>query len=209
MQYILKYVADKIEGEESGVQETTLLGRAEKLMDQADLTGKLNFFFYAGKGTERANLLTYTEAEYQKDYNYELYYLRRCYEENYLYFEDDKQREREIFSVVKNIIWGISPEEAVCIACPEMDTGDFVYYRVTEVPQYQNLYDRLADIFSLKDMFEDVREPLLTLAEVRRMELKKQQKTREDRMNKALFLLSLMGRLMIYVFAVLFESGKK
>ena len=97
-------------------------------------------------------------------------------EENYLYFEDDKQREREKFSVVKNIIWGISPEAAVCIACPEMDTGDFVYYRVTEVPQYQNLYDRLADIFSLKDMFEDVREPLLTLAEVRRMELKNSRK---------------------------------
>lgn len=306
-QYYLKKVSrEKILSRGvSGVQETTLLGLAEKLMDQADLTGKLTFFFYAGKGTERANLLTYIEAEYQKDYNYELYYLRRCYEENYLYFEEDKQREREVFSVVKNIVWGISPEAAVCIVCPEMDTGDFVrtkfsrnfneqylfmyvlllhqkyvlylfltmidtelyedlekleeyrkklykfetdfvYSRVTEVPQYQNLYDRLADIFSLKDMFEDVREPLLTLAEVRRMELEKQQKSREDRMNKALFLLSLMGAfsalvdsheiiemyfgqlwsekavqaaqggctaviilVMIYVFAVLFESGKK
>lgn len=306
-QYYLKKVSrEKILSRDmSGVQETTLLGLAEKLMEQPDLTGKPDFFFYAGKDTERANLLTYIEAEYQEDYNYELYYLRRCYEESYLYFEDDKQREREIFSVVKNIIWGISPEAAVCIVCPEMDTGDFVrtkfsrnfneqylfmyvlllhqkyvlylfltmidtelyedlekleeyrkklykfetdfvYSRVTEVPQYQNLYDRLADIFSLKDMFEDVREPLLTLAEVRRMELEKQQKSREDRMNKALFLLSLMGAfsalvdsheiiemyfgqlwsekavlgaqcgcaaviilVLIYVFAVLFKSGKK
>ena len=70
---------------------------------------------------------------------------------------------------------------------------DFVYSRVTEVQHYQNLYDRMSDAFALRDMYEDVREPLLALSEVRRAELEKQQKIRENKINQALFLLSLMG----------------
>ena len=46
---------------------------------------------------------------------------------------------------------------------------------------------------ALRDMYEDVREPLLALSEVRRAELEKQQKIRENKINQALFLLSLMG----------------
>ena len=51
----------------------------------------------------------------------------------------------------------------------------------------------MTDAFALRDMYEDVREPLLALSEVRRAELEKQQKIRENKINQALFLLSLMG----------------
>lgn len=253
-QYYLKKVSrERIHciGDNS-IGETTLLQIAEEIMEQSDSGGTFDFFFYAGEDTERANLLTYIEAELRDGYDYELFYLRRCYGENYLYFEDEKQREREIFNAAQDITWGISPEAAVCIVCPERGgeefirtkffgnfneqylfmyilllhqkyvlylfltmidaemyedlekleeyrkelykfETDFVYSRVTEVPQYQNLYDRMAEVFSLKDMYEDVREPLLSLSEVRRAELEKQQKSRENKMNQALFLLSLMG----------------
>ena len=60
-------------------------------------------------------------------------------------------------------------------------------------PQYQNLYDRMLEVFALRDMYEDVREPLLSLSEMRRSELEKQQKKSDDKMNHALFVLSLLG----------------
>lgn len=51
----------------------------------------------------------------------------------------------------------------------------------------------MTDAFALRDMYEDVQESLLSLSEVRRGELEKQQKKREDKMNSALFVLSLLG----------------
>lgn len=70
--------------------------------------------------------------------------------------------------------------------------NDFVFSCVTEVPQYQNLYERLSRAFSLKQMFEDVHEPLLSLSEVRREEDEKQQVRQEKRINIILFVLSLL-----------------
>ena len=235
-----------------GIRETTLLELAQMLIKPLGLDGGLDFFFYANRGTERANLLTYLEADFSDSFQRELFYLRRCYREDYLYHPDERQDEREIYTASENIIWGLSPEAAVCIVCPEKGgeeflhtrffnnfknqylfmyvlllhqkyvlylfqtmidaelyedfdvleeyrkklykfETDFVYSRVTEVPQYQNLYDRMSDAFALRDMYEDVREPLLALSEVRRAELEKQQKIRENKMNQALFILSLMG----------------
>lgn len=233
-------------------RSSSFLQIATEIMEQANTGGRFDFFFYVGEGTERANFFTYIEAEFRKNYDYELFYLRRCYQENYCYHEDEKQKEREIFSTAQNIFWGISPEAAICIANSDRDREefirtrflgnyneqylfmyilllhqkyvlylfltmidaemyediekleeyrrklyqfetDFVYSLVTEVPQYQDLYDRTAEVFSLKNMYEDVREPLLSLSEVRRTELEKQQKSRENKTNQALFALSLMG----------------
>lgn len=236
----------------AGAKGTTLLEIAQMLTEPLGLDDELDFFFYANKGTERANLLTYLEAESSENFKHDLFYLRRCYREDYVYYPDERQDEHEIYTASGNIIWGLSPEAAACIVCPEkggeeflhtrffnnfkkqylfmyvlllhqkyvlylfqtminaelyedLDVleeyrkklykfeTDFVYSRITEVQHYQNLYDRMTDAFALRDMYEDVREPLLSLAEARRGELEKQQKKRDDKMNSALFVLSLMG----------------
>ncbi len=67
---------------------------------------------------------------------------------------------------------------------------DFVFSRITEVPQYQDLYDKISAAFALKDMYADVREPLVSLSEERRQESDKKQKAQDERMNKTLAVLS-------------------
>lgn len=76
---------------------------------------------------------------------------------------------------------------------------DFVYSRVTEVSQYQELYDRMTQAFALKEMYEDVREPLQVLVDARSAELEKsqkraeqEQKKKEEKMNKILFIISVV-----------------
>ena len=69
---------------------------------------------------------------------------------------------------------------------------DYVFSCVTEVPQYQNLYEKLTDAFALKSMFEDVREPLIALREVRTEQAALDQKKRDARVNKGLLVLSLL-----------------
>ena len=63
---------------------------------------------------------------------------------------------------------------------------DFVFTRITEVPQYQNLYNRLVDAFSLKDMYQDVYEPITSLTEQKRIRS-------ENKLNQALLFLSVLG----------------
>lgn len=70
---------------------------------------------------------------------------------------------------------------------------DFVFSCITEVPQYQNLYDRMAQAFSLKKMYEDVHEPLVSLGEIRRETAENEQKKRDDNVNKALLMLSVLS----------------
>lgn len=60
---------------------------------------------------------------------------------------------------------------------------DFVFSCITEVPQYQILHEKLSDVFSLKKMYEDVREPLVSLSEVRRANAEKRQRNNDYRMN--------------------------
>ena len=67
---------------------------------------------------------------------------------------------------------------------------DFVFSRITEVPQYQDLYDKISAAFALKDMYADVREPLISLSEERRQESDKKQKAQDERMNRTLAVLS-------------------
>lgn len=257
-QYYLKKVSrEKIHG--SSIDgDTTLLRFAQEIMGRLSPGGTFDFFFYARPGTERANLFTYIEAGYSEDIVHELFYLRRCYNEQYLYHQDGKRDEQEIYSAAENITWGLSAEAAVCITCPakggedflhnvffrnfnrqyllmyvlllhqkyvlylfqtritaelyeDIDTletyrnnlykfeTDFVYSRVTEVSQYQDLYDRMSQVFALKEMYEDVREPLQVLVDARSAELEKHQKQaehdqkkQEERMNKILFIISVV-----------------
>ena len=178
--------------------------------------------------------------------------MRRCYSDGFIYTEDDKLDEKEIFIPSKDTTWGISPEAAVCLVCPKHgsekflretfyknfnaqylfmyifllhqkyvlymfltkigigiynDLGtleeyrqelyefetDFVFSCVTEVPQYQKLYDRMTEAFSLKKMYEDVHEPLISLGEIRREAAENGQKKRDGNVNKALLMLSVLS----------------
>ncbi len=71
--------------------------------------------------------------------------------------------------------------------------ADFAFSRVTEVPQYQSLYDRMTEAFMLKQMFEDVHEPLKALGEIRREANENAQKERDDNVNRALMMLSILS----------------
>ncbi len=70
---------------------------------------------------------------------------------------------------------------------------DFVFSCVTEVPQYQNLYDRMTRAFSLETMYKDVHEPLTALSDVRRISNEEKQQNRDKNMNRALVVLSLLS----------------
>ncbi|MDO4332678.1 MAG: hypothetical protein Q4C58_08320 [Eubacteriales bacterium] len=252
-QYYLKKVSrEKIYPDGQPDEAATMLQLAENIMETFRKISDFSFFYYANPSTERANVLTYLEVGPKEDYKYELFYLRRCYSEGFLFAENEKQDSEEIYSPSQDTIWGISPEAAVCLVCPdrgrrsflqgtffrnfnaqylfmyvlllhqkyvlymfltkigvgtynnlemleeyrhqlyEFET-DFVFSCVTEVPQYQNLYDRMVQAFSLKKMYEDVHEPLLSLGEVRRVTSENEQKKRDDNVNKALFMLSVLS----------------
>lgn len=74
----------------------------------------------------------------------------------------------------------------------EFETN-FVFSCITEVVQYQELYNRMAEAFALQKMYEDVREPLISLSEIRRSNAENMQKERDDRVNRALLFLSLLS----------------
>lgn len=46
--------------------------------------------------------------------------------------------------------------------------ANYVFARVTEVPQYQRLYDAVSRQFALQSMYDDVKEPLVALEELAR-----------------------------------------
>ena len=51
----------------------------------------------------------------------------------------------------------------------------------------------MADAFSLKKMYDDVHEPLVSLGEVRRETTENEQKKRDDNVNRALLMLSVLS----------------
>lgn len=251
-QYHLKKVSREKVSFMDSMESTTMLDISKQLLSEFETISEITFFYYANPSTERANVLTYLEVAPQESYKKELFYLRRCYSDGYVYTEDRKLDENEIYISSKDIVWGISPEAAVCLVAPsygreeflsgkfytnfneqylfmyvlllhqkyalymfltkigigiyndlvtleeyrqelyEFET-DFVFSCVTEVPQYQNLYDRMTDAFSLKKMYEDVHEPLISLSEIRRETAESEQKVRDDNVNKALLMLSILS----------------
>lgn len=249
--YLKKVSREKLyisgEADETGI---TMLALAKQLM--APVQGEFDFFFYANAGTERANVLTLLEAEEKPEYKKELYYLRRCYNEGFLYTENAQLDAKEIHQPSADVIWGISPEAAACLICPQqgrrdflcgtfyqnfnaqylfmyvlllhqkymlyllqtqigvgmqndLETlenyrrqlyefeSDFVFSCVTEVEQYQRLYQHMTRAFALKEMFADVREPLNSLSEIRQKEEEQARKKSGKKLNIALTLLSLLG----------------
>ena len=251
-QYHLKKVSREKISCKNVTTTKTLLDISKDLVSEFLAISKFSFFYYANPSTERANVLTYLVVEPQDDYKKELFYLRRCYSDGFIYTEDDKLDEKEIFIPSKDTTWGISPEAAVCLVCPKHgsekflretfyknfnaqylfmyifllhqkyvlymfltkigigiynDLGtleeyrqelyefetDFVFSCVTEVPQYQKLYDRMTEAFSLKKMYEDVHEPLISLGEIRREAAENAQKKRDGNLNKALLMLSVLS----------------
>lgn len=251
-QYHLKKVSREKISCKNVTTTKTLLDISKDLVSEFLAISKFSFFYYANPSTERANVLTYLVVEPQDDYKKELFYLRRCYSDGFIYTEDDKLDEKEIFIPSKDTTWGISPEAAVCLVCPKHgsekflretfyknfnaqylfmyifllhqkyvlymfltkigigiynDLGtleeyrqelyefetDFVFSCVTEVPQYQKLYDRMTEAFSLKKMYEDVHEPLISLGEIRREAAENGQKKRDGNVNKALLMLSVLS----------------
>lgn len=249
-QYHLKKVSREKIFIGDSARATTMLDISKMLVSEFAPISEITFFYYANPSTERANVLTYLEVKPQNSYKKELFYLRRCYSDGFIYIENSKSD--EIFIPSKDTVWGISPEAAVCLVCPgygrakflqetfyknfnaqylfmyvlllhqkyvlymfltkigigtynNLDTleeyrhalyefeTDFVFSCVTEVPQYQNLYDRMTEAFSLKKMYEDVHEPLISLGEVRRETAENEQKKRDDKVNKALLMLSVLS----------------
>lgn len=257
-QYHLKKVSRERISRESAQQSdaATLLDIAVRTLSAADRENDFNYFYYANPDTERANVFTYLQVPHKGSYKKELFYLRRCYSDDFTYTENAQLEEEEIYVASKSVIWGISPEAAVCLACTENSdrefiTGrfyenfntqylfmyvlllhqkyvlyyflsniskdphskayndldkleeyrqklyeferDYVFSWVTDVPQYQLLYNRLSQAFALKQMYEDVHEPLISLSELRRETSENLQKKREENMNKILFILSVLG----------------
>ena len=251
-QFHLKRVSGELLRLEGETARTTMLRMAQDVTKDLNDRFTLRFFCHANPGRERANLLTYLEVPEQEDYRRELYYLRHCYSDGYLYTDSPELEEKEIYSLAKDTVWGVSSEAAVCLVCPDMGRRaflqktffrnfnaeylfmyvlllhqkyvlytfltrigigtqndletlenyrhqlyefetDFVFACVTEVPQYQILYDRVSEAFALRRMFEDVHDPLISLAEVRREAAEKARKERDDSVDKALLLLSILS----------------
>ena len=69
---------------------------------------------------------------------------------------------------------------------------DFIYSSISEVPQYQKLYDRTVQIYGLPNIFADVHEPIRSLEEVRRKELKKEKEEQDNKLNHALAWLAVL-----------------
>ena len=251
-QYHLKKVSREEIFSTTDAPGTTMLNLSQKLVSELSQISEIKFFYYANPSTERANVLTYLEVDPKDNYKRELFYLRRCYSEGFIFAENEKLDADEIYIPSKDTVWGISPEAAVCLACPsygrqkfiqgtfytnfnaqylfmyvlllhqkyvlymfltrigigtynnldileeyrhqlyEFET-DFVFSCVTEVPQYQYLYDKMTEAFSLKKMYEDVHEPLISLGEVRRETAENEQKKRDVNVNKALLMLSVLS----------------
>ena len=84
---------------------------------------------------------------------------------------------------------------------------NYVFSQISEVINYQFLYDEVTKAFNLKRMYEDVEEPLIMLDDIIRRDeekknilqqirsdrLDKEQETRENHINILLALLSLLG----------------
>lgn len=70
---------------------------------------------------------------------------------------------------------------------------DFVFSVISEVPQYQNLYNYMVRASSLERLYQDVQEPLISLGEIRRKAEEKEQAKRDSNINNALLLLSILS----------------
>ena len=264
--YIKKVKKEKLYPQSLHRGHTTLFAMAAAIAAEIPYFLSDSFFYYAPKGSARANMLTIVDVPLQDDYSRELYYLRNCYHDGYLFMPDPPGTLPYVASN-PDVLWGVSSEAAVCLTCAEMGRRkflegtfyknfhryyllmfvmllhqkyvlylfltrvsadenmtleeledyrsqlyafetDFVFSRVTEVPQYEKPYERIFEEFALKDMYKDVHEPLIQLSEVRRAEEQKQrakeqeqQEQHEHTLSRSLIYLSILS-----VFSALVDS---
>lgn len=266
-QYQLKKVSrEPITAASGEFLETTLLEIAKNLVARIGDKVELVPFFYMNEEHARANVFTYVEIEEQENYDRELYYLKRCYNEEFLYYEDEERKEKEFFCTTPDVMWGFSSEAAVCLARPELGRRafiqeklyknfgeqylflyllilhqkyvlylfltrigvgryndlatleeykkqlhefetDFVFSCISEVPQYQMLYEKMLEVHELHRMYEDVREPLDSLSEIQREQAETKRLKSDQKINKALFLLSILTLFSALTDSVQFAEG--
>ena len=236
----------------SPAPKTTALRLARDLMREFEAIDQLTFFRHMDARHARANVLTYLEVPNQESYDRELFYLRNCYNRRFLYTGNSDPDRKEIFQNTADILWGVTSEASVCLACPEKGNekfirktflrnfqseylfmhvvllhqkyvlymlltelgigenndretlekyqenlsefkADFVFSVITEVPQYQDLYDYMVRASALEQLYQDVQEPLISLGEIRRKAEEKEQAKRDSNINHALVLLSVLS----------------
>lgn len=252
-QYYLRKISDeKIEHTvESGEKiEETFVDIAQRLFKNQLEKFNVDFFFYATRGTERANFLTYIDVKKKKSYAKELFYLKWCYHDGFVYDPISDQDDCSYIAST-NSAWGISHSAAVCLvnragrqknfiettfqknfkanylftyalllhqkytmylyltklsvdANPNLEElekykeslyqfeNQYMFSYISEVPQYQRFYESNAKAFRLKEMFEDVKEPLSCLTEMQRQRAEEMQRADEKKLNDTLLTLSLL-----------------
>ncbi len=160
-------------------ERITFLDYARKLI------GNQNFMYFQNSEHERSNILTYLEVDAPADgsedlpetYKKELFFLRNCYGKNYTY--DEKYNvcpEGEFHYHSKYVIWGLTNEAAVCLACPDMDKTNFIrnhfypnfrkqYFSMYILLLHQKyvLYMFLMKIIDLEEAGKDQQEQLRIL----------------------------------------------
>lgn len=211
----------------------------------------LNFFFYSTINTERANFFTYLDLPKADSYDEELFYLKWCYSDDFMYNDECIETDCVNYVADSNKIWGISPSAAVCIVnrtektkkfientyqknfqnqylftyvfllhqkymlylfltkipidvdydldlledykrrLYEFDTK-YIFAQISEVPQYQRFYEKVMKCFKIKEMFDDVQDPLSHLVEIQRINNEAQQQRHDHSINTALVVLSLL-----------------
>ena len=113
-------------------QPITLYGLAEQELKKLNETGDIqienNLFFCANPHTPRANTLTILNVEEANGHHYdkELFYLRNCYSEGFIYNENDDSNSSEVFTPSIDTLWGITPEAVVCLTCSGNGREQFI-----------------------------------------------------------------------------------
>ena len=69
----------------------------------------------------------------------------------------------------------------------------FIFEQITDVPQYQQLYEKVEKAFSLKALYEDVLEPIQMLTDQKERDEERKEKIKENRINSAITMLSLLA----------------
>ena len=236
--------------DDSAAEVTPVNFLREQLQDILLSPENADFTFFSDEYSIRSNILSLTtrpaaEGETAK-LKRDLFYLRHCYNETFVYAEEnDTRAEEEICSFANNIYWGVTSEASACIAITDANNCDFIqnafsknfkstyllmyvlllhqkytlyhfitrigrgeqnnlkklekyreelyafetdymFSRITEVPQYQLLYEQISRAFSLNELYNDVHEPIQELRDLRIS-------SHDKKLNLALAALSLLS----------------
>lgn len=71
--------------------------------------------------------------------------------------------------------------------------NNFLFDVITEVPQYQRLYDRIVKIFRIKDLYEDAEKPINRLATLQKEHDEEEDNAHDKAVNRILSLLAVLG----------------